>query len=116
MQLLEDHLNTNEYKYLGTVETRKHRDEFGKVKDALISEWEEHTGQLWPRYTSEVLSKTGVCLRRVGQPYDAHHLIENSYGGEAEWWNIHPAKYPEEHQAGIHGVLGLARNIFKRWI
>ena len=42
-------------------------------------------------------------LKKKGEPYDAHHIIENSYRGEDEWWNIYPAKFPNEHQAGIHG-------------
>lgn len=42
-------------------------------------------------------------FKEKGELYDAHHIIENSYGGEHKWWNIHPAKFPDEHQGGIHG-------------
>lgn len=44
--------------------------------------------------------------------YDAHHIIENSYGGEHEWRNIHPAKFPNEHQLGIRGTDAPAEKIF----
>ncbi|MRX72846.1 hypothetical protein GJU40_11890 [Bacillus lacus] len=37
------------------------------------------------------------------QGIDAHHIIENTFVGPQERWNhIHPAKYPNEHQASIH--------------
>jgi hypothetical protein len=39
---------------------------------------------------------------KKGAPYDAYHIIENVYGGPHEWWNIHPASNPIEHQVGIH--------------
>lgn len=42
--------------------------------------------------------------QKQGDKYDAHHIIENTFGGEHEWWNMHPAKFPNEHQAGIHGT------------
>lgn len=48
-----------------------------------------------------------------GKPYDAHHIIENKYGGDNEWWNIHPAKFPDEHQGGIHGAGSPSRELFK---
>lgn len=32
-----------------------------------------------------------------------------------EWWNIHPDKFPDEHQAGIHGVNAPASKLFPRW-
>ena len=53
-------------------------------------------------------------IRKIGQPYDAHHIIETNYGGPHEWWNIHPAKYPNEHQAGIHGKGAPSRKLFPR--
>ena len=40
-------------------------------------------------------------------------VIENSYGGNNEWWNIHPARFPNEHQAGIHRTGSPARELFK---
>ena len=40
-------------------------------------------------------------------------VIENSYGGNNEWWNIHPARFTNEHQAGIHRTGSPARELFK---
>lgn len=34
------------------------------------------------------------------------------YGGTLEWWNIHPAKWPNEHQGGIHRADGIWRKLF----
>lgn len=47
------------------------------------------------------------------QLYDAHHIIENSFEEEHDWWNIHPAKFSEEHQADIHGADSPCNNLFK---
>ncbi len=35
------------------------------------------------------------CCQKTGSKYDAHHIIENSYGGNNEWWNIHSARFPK---------------------
>ena len=51
-------------------------------------------------------------IRKAGQRYDAHHLIESSFGGSNAWWNLHPAAFPSEHQAGIHAANSLANLIF----
>jgi uncharacterized protein YukE len=107
-------LRENKFEKLTPVETLKHRNKFNSVKNILISEWEEKTGQNWPRYTEEIYDKKGRLARDVGQPYDAHHIIENNFGGPHEWWNIHPAKFPDEHQAGIHGKGSPAQKLFPR--
>jgi filamentous hemagglutinin len=59
-----------------------------------------------------VLGNAENVLRKAGQQYDAHHLIEVSVKGPNEWWNIHPAKHPNEHQGGIHAAGSLANKIF----
>ncbi|MBC1945372.1 hypothetical protein HCJ32_10380 [Listeria booriae] len=111
---LKDALRTKEYTKLTPAETNKHRFAFKQVKNKLIVEWEQKTNQTWPRYSEEVLSaKSGRVIRKPGEPYDAHHLIENTFGGEHEWWNMHPAKFPDEHQAGIHGAGSPAKELFK---
>ncbi|EUJ25783.1 DNA binding protein [Listeria cornellensis FSL F6-0969] len=111
---LKDALRTKEYAKLTPVETNKHRLAFKQVKNKLIIEWEQKTNQSWPRYSEEILSaKSGRVIRKPGEPYDAHHLIENTFGGEHEWWNMHPAKFPDEHQAGIHGAGSPAKELFK---
>lgn len=60
----------------------------------LKNEWENQTDQKWPKD------------KLTGKDYEAHHIIENKYGGPNEWWNIHPArggkKNVNQHQSGIH--------------
>ena len=114
IEKLKEALRNREYNKLSPIETRKHRRAFNKVKDKLIEEWEINTGQKWPTYAEDVISeKTGEPVRRKGDKYDAHHIIENSFKGEHEWWNIHPAKFPNEHQSGIHGTGSPANELFK---
>ncbi|MBO1582973.1 WXG100 family type VII secretion target [Bacillus sp. XF8] len=113
-ELLQEHLENNGYERLSKEEVAKRRREFGRLKDDLIEEWELETNQKWPTYEEEILSRRGIPLRHVDDPYDAHHLIENAHGGEHEWWNMHPAKYPNEHQGGIHGKEGISKEVFKK--
>ncbi|UHH07494.1 ribonuclease YxiD [Bacillus subtilis] len=111
---LKEALRNKEYKKMSPIETAKHRTKFDKVKNKVIKEWEENTGQKWPVYKENVVSeKTGKIIRKKGDKYDAHHIIENTFGGEHEWWNMHPAKFPNEHQAGIHGTGSPANELFK---
>ena len=104
-RLLEKHRSTTEHGYLGKEATKTRREEFSKKKDQLIKEWERETGQSWPTYRKDVPSAdpNGPPFRTAGSYYDAHEIIPNSYGGPQEWWNIHPAKAPVQHQGGIHG-------------
>ncbi|SDZ37278.1 hypothetical protein SAMN05421736_1111, partial [Evansella caseinilytica] len=114
IEKLKEALRNKEYKKMSPIETAKHRAEFDKVKNKVIKEWEENTGQKWPVYNENVISeKTGKIIRKQGDKYDAHHIIENTFGGEHEWWNMHPAKFPNEHQAGIHGAGSPANTLFK---
>ncbi|MDA1632755.1 hypothetical protein PDK11_07755 [Bacillus cereus] len=114
VEQLKAALREHKYEKMTPLETLKHRNKFNSVKNKLISEWEEKTGQTWPRYTEEVYDKKGRVARDIGQPYDAHHIIENNFGGPHEWWNIHPAKFPDEHQAGIHGKGSPSNKLFPR--
>ncbi|WP_418797016.1 hemagglutinin repeat-containing protein, partial [Pseudomonas mosselii] len=110
---LANALREKNYTKLTPKETQKHRREFNKVKDELIGQWETKTGQTWPRYTENVMSKDGTkVVRKAGQPYDAHHIIESGFGGPNEWWNMHPARFPDQHQGGIHGKDSVGREIF----
>ncbi len=114
IEKLKGALRNKEYKKMSPIETAKHRAEFDKVKNKVIREWEENTGQKWPVYNENVISeKTDKIIRKQGDKYDAHHIIENTFGGEHEWWNMHPAKFPNEHQAGIHGTGSPANRLFK---
>lgn len=111
---LADALKKNEYTKLNAQELLSARKEFNSSKKALISKWEEMTGEKWPVYSEDVISPTtGKVLRKAGDRYDAHHIVELSNGGNNEWWNLHPAKFPNEHQGGIHGTNGLAGDLFK---
>ncbi|WP_162785152.1 T7SS effector LXG polymorphic toxin [Bacillus sp. P14.5] len=115
IHLIKEALRNKKYEKLTPIETAKHRSKFtSSLKDKLIAEWEEKTKQKWPRYTEEVLDKNGEVARSIGQPFDAHHIIENNFGGPHEWWNVHPAKYPDEHQAGIHGKGAPSGKLFPR--
>ena len=80
-------------------------------KDKVIDEWEIQTGQKWPVYEADVVSPSGRKLRLKGERLDAHHVIEKSYGGPHEWWNIHPARYPDIHQGKIHGRDGFIHHL-----
>ena len=51
--------------------------------------------------------------RKVGDKYDAHNIFDKFFGGELEWWIIHPAKFPNEHQSGIHGAGSPANELFE---
>ncbi|MGG3670242.1 hypothetical protein ABES96_03270 [Bacillus nitratireducens] len=113
-ELLQEHLENNGYERLSKEEVDTRRNEFRSEKNKLIAEWEKETNQTWPTYAEEVISKRGKVTRRIDKPFDAHHLIENAYGGEHEWWNMHPAKYPDEHQGGIHAKESISREIFKK--
>ncbi|MDW8517270.1 T7SS effector LXG polymorphic toxin [Priestia flexa] len=114
IEKLKEALRNKEYQKLSPIETRKHRRAFNKIKDKLIEEWEIKTGQKLPTYSEDIISEnTGEPVRRKGDKYDAHHIIENSFRGEHEWWNIHPAKFPNEHQSGIHGTGSPANELFK---
>ena len=109
---IKDALRNKEFKKLSKEATAKSRAEFNKVKDKLIKDWEKETGQIWPRYDKDVLSKKGEAYLKKGDAYDAHHIIENTHGGPHEWWNIHPASNPTQHQAGIHGKDGISKFFF----
>ncbi|MGN7760632.1 HNH endonuclease [Paenibacillus sp. 22594] len=110
---LKDALRNKQYTKKSAKQTAKNRKEFDKVRDEVITEWESKTGQKWPTYEEDIISEnSGKVIRKKGDKYDAHHIIENSFGGEHEWWNMHPAKFPDEHQGGIHGAGSPANSLF----
>jgi predicted ribonuclease toxin of YeeF-YezG toxin-antitoxin module len=110
--LLKDYVKNNPVQKLSSDQTTLRRKDFDKNKSNIIKEWETKTGQTWPTYSKDVLSDAGKVLRKTGNNYDAHHIIELSYGGANEWWNMHPAAYPNEHQGGIHRKNGIANELF----
>ncbi|MCO6454946.1 MAG: hypothetical protein J5I93_06570 [Pirellulaceae bacterium] len=100
---LIDDLRTNSYSRLTSEAGRQHRRGFTQtVRRNQIAEWERQTGQTWPRYAEDLVNENGTVLRRAGDPYDAHHVIESIYSGPHEWWNLTPARFPNQHQGGVH--------------
>jgi len=112
-ELVDDALKKTDFSKLGTEGTKLAREEFKFQKKSLIEMWEKMTASKWPKYADDVLNDAGDVIRRAGQPYDAHHIIELSVGGPNEWWNLHPARFPSEHQNGIHAAGRLAKIIFE---
>lgn len=111
MDLLKKALKENEYVKLSPEATKLARNTFGNEKSMLIEMWERKMGESWPRYTEDVVNEAGQIIRKAGQPFDAHHIIELSTGGLNEWWNLHPVSVLD-HQNLIHGAESTARKIF----
>ena len=111
---LRNVLVNNEYSVISRSQLDSSRAEFNRLKSKLISDWEINTKQQWPVYAEDVVNAEGKITRYAGQPYDAHHIIELSNGGDNAWWNMHPAGFPYEHQAGIHGAGSIANEIFRK--
>lgn len=112
MEKLQKALKEQDFAKLDPEKSKLHRKLFDNAKDRLIDEWEKNTGDKWPVYAQDVLNDAGEVIRKAGQRFDAHHLIESSFGGPNAWWNLHPAAFPSEHQARIHAVNSLANLIF----
>lgn len=112
-ELINKALKENDFSKLDKDAQKLLNREYNRLKASLIEEWERQTGNKWPRYTKDVLDdKTRAVIREAGQPFDVHHIIERSVGGPNEWWNITPARFPDEHQRAIHGADSWARKIF----
>jgi hypothetical protein len=112
MEKLQKALKEQDFVKLDPDKVKLHRKLFDNAKDKLIDEWEKNTGDKWPVYAKDILNDAGEVIRTAGQRFDAHHLIESSFGGPNAWWNLHPAAFPSEHQAGIHAINSLANKIF----
>lgn len=105
--------NSHEIKLVGT-EYRQHRKDFNDMKADLIKAWEDNTGQKWPTYSQDVISKKkGDVYILAGSNFDAHEIIPNVYDSPLEWWNLHPAANPNQHQGGIHRSGAPIKEIFK---
>jgi hypothetical protein len=109
--LIDKALSENTYKKLDQEGIAASRGEFTLKKPDMIAEWEKQTGEKWPVYTKEVKGEDGSIVR-LERKYDAHHIIENQFGGPNEWYNITPAGFPSEHQGGIHRAGGVAQEVF----
>lgn len=111
--LLEKYRSHRHFEKLSPEALKKSHSEFTRKHAEIISEWEKLNHKHWPTYKKDVVGKDGIILRKKGQPLDAHHIIEQNVGGPNKGWNIHPAKFPDEHQGGIHGKGNLANDLFK---
>ena len=62
---LKDALRSKKYSKVSKEEAARNRFvQFDRVKDRLIEDWERETGQAWPRYTEDVMSKDGTKVVR----------------------------------------------------
>ena len=111
-EFLKAELENGCYMKLSPDESRIHRQAFGKLRCELIADWETNRGMKWPTYDENVYNKHDKIIRKVGGKYDAHEIIENSWGSPHHWWNLHPASHPDQHQKQIHGKGSMAAKIF----
>ncbi len=111
-RLLKQDIQNNRYVRLSKDEHANHRRKFNKVKKELVAEWEKNTGRKWDTYDEPVYSKSGKMVRLVGQHYDIHETILNSWKSPLVWYNIFPARFPDQHQGLIHRRGGICDQIF----
>ncbi|MCP3749534.1 DUF637 domain-containing protein [Pseudomonas sp. SBB6] len=109
LEILKADLRESTYARLSKEVVELNRIEFERKLPRLRKEWEKNTGQSWPK--ENYIDKNGNAKVRN---YDAHHVVENKFGGKAEWWNITPAMRGVEHQGGIHRAEGPAEKLFGR--
>lgn len=109
--LIENYINTTPIHKLSYEDMNNHRKDFSMNKREIREAWELNNNATWPKYTENVVID-GKIARQAGYAYDAHHIIENAFGGPNVWWNMQPARYPEQHQDGIHKDDGIAAKLF----
>ena len=96
------------YKETSEIVKQK-REQFKSLKPKLIEEWEIRTGKEWPKYEKDVIitlkDGTKMIIKKVGDLYDAHHILPLSWGGENVWQNITPlhVSIHFDHR-GVHAV------------
>lgn len=112
IQLIKESIRNNDFSKLTPKQSHAHRSKFNSRKADIIAEWEIENHEKWPTYTEPIYSRKGKVIRLTGQRYDAHHIVECSWGGDNEWYNMIPAKHPSEHQHDIHRRNGPADLIF----
>jgi len=107
-------LKQTRYQKLEKSNYESHSKQFTPAKrKELISEWEIHTGQNWPKYEADVYhAGTGNLVAPKGTNYQAHHINPQQLGGKHEWWNIHPV-HVGQHQSGIHGANSILNQLLK---
>jgi hypothetical protein len=104
-------LRSDEFHKLPTDLVEAHRANFKSRLKKLRAEWSQHTGKPWPTYQQKYFKKDGKLWKDIGDPYDAHHIIQANHGGPNQWWNLHPSHFLDEHPK-IHGKDSAARKIF----
>jgi toxin YxiD len=112
IEILKYKIEHNDYQRLNTKQSHAHRSKFNSRKADIIADWERENHEKWPTYKEPVYSRKGKVIRLTGARYDAHHIIENSWGGDNEWYNMIPARHPDEHQKDIHRNGGPADRIY----
>lgn len=117
--LLARAVREKKFKRLEGADKAAHRSKFTeKKRNELISEWENGTGQKWPKY-QKVDKITGEKLidKKTGlpdmQPAQAHHIIPQQNGGPHTWWNMHPLTAGKHHQGGVHGSGSILNQMLK---
>lgn len=101
MKELKEYLASHDIERIDPSDTFQNHKDFNNHKKQLIEKWESETGKTWPRYDHDVIGSNGTVIAKKGQLFDAHHIIEVSYGGPNESWNIMPVskeKHIEIHQ------------------
>jgi hypothetical protein len=81
IKLLKDVLREKAFVKLDKAGQGAHRHEFRSRVKGLMSEWEAKTGQKWPVYDRDYYPEgrtTGRPTRALGEPYDAHHIIQRT--------------------------------------
>ena len=111
-ELVIDYIRSNQFFKVKISKERIQKKEFNENRTRLREEWEKETKQKWPQYDNDVYDGKGKIVRKKGQYYDAHHIVEISFGGADVWYNLFPARYPDEHQNGIHRKGSIASKIF----
>ena len=98
-------LNPEELKIQTSELIAKARDEFNKLKDWLIDQWEKQNGKDWPRYKEDVYYSNGTLLHKAGDRYDCHHIHPLNLGGKNEVSNITPLHCLDHFdKQGIHSA------------
>ena len=74
---------------------------------------EINTGQVWPRYPSNMQAPDGSLHHLARKNHQIHHIIPQEIGGPHVWWNAHPLAAGAAHQGGIHGSGSALNQILK---
>ena len=109
--LIKDYINNNRIYRVNIEEHDKKRKQFHHMCRKLRKQWEIENEKEWPKYEEDVYVN-GKVWRLEGQYYDAHHIIEVSFGGPNVWYNLFPAASPDEHPYGIHDDYSICTEIF----